>query len=334
MKIRKILMFAAVLSVSALLGGCSGVYDYEEPTRPDNSDLVTAETGEKNLKKVDTPKVVAKYKGDDPTLIEGSYFLSTNGFRAAKILVANNYFTYEPLANGTFDELNALTEPTNVHVTLYRDAARTDWSKRFSCFIYKIDEDYIYLGTAGHCTYDKSTLKYANLMFYDRKVIKLAMQDYKLGGEFLSNAGDYAMYRIPIEVIPESTLMNLRQACFSLDHVNAVKAGDTLFTGNIYAKNSKTDYDFESKVLTKDADATVTYYMENYPALKKDIYFITNRAAVSGQSGSGIFDKQGYVVACVSGEFHQSSSNTYGIFTALTKMDNLYREYKAEEAAE
>lgn len=311
-----------ILLTMTILSGCSS----KKLERPDNTDIVCIEEVQLSLENYERPEAVAELPKPDKTLIDPMFSLSTEAFPAVQVLSANDYFKYDLLSNENFDELDKITEPTNINVTLYRDSAYTDWSYKFSCFIYKIDSDYVYLGTAGHCIIRKNDITRAKITFYDRSEIYVSLDDYKKGAGFGSSDGDYAMYRFPTSAIPYELLLRLKEVSYDEAAMRAVKPGDTLYSGNIYAMSADKDYD---KVMTVyDSSSSIAKNsLANYNAYFNSNYFLTDTPLVNGQSGSAIFDQYGNLVAICSGG---SWNKKVGIYTVADKMDELYEAFKQD----
>lgn len=278
------------------------------------------------------PMVVEESVKPDKTLYNAMFFATVNYLPKTTVLIRNSYFTYDPLTKTDWNALDKLTEPTNVDIALYDDAERTVRRILESAFIYKIDDDYIYLGTAGHCIASKNRLKNAKIMFYDRKTYDVDLSDYRLGGKFESAEGDYAMYRFPTSSIPYEELVKLKEVCYSKDAIKNVKAGDVLYTGNIYAKKSSKDYDKKLTVVDESNDSYQFFVSsDDCKVITYSSYIICNEGTTKGQSGSAIFDKYGYAVATVSGSLRGSYKGTsykLGLYTKLSKLDSLYSKFQ------
>lgn len=330
--------FLLAVTASLLLCGCGAndkgavynlLFPQEELTAPDSSDVEGAKAFKSKLAPAVHPAFVPEMEKPDKTLINPMFSLSTEGFPVVSVLGKNNYFHYDLLTAPDFDALDKLTEPTNINVMLYRENY-SDWSVRFSGFVYKIDPDYVYIGTAGHCIDKSSNVKRAKVTFFDRSSIKVSLEEYILGGNFRDTVGDYAMYRFPTSALPYETLLKLKEVTFDEAAIEKVKPGDIIYSGNIYAKNSSEDYDRQCKVLDKSSDI-VKYYAGYFGYINSSSYFATDPPLTSGQSGSAIFDAYGNVVAICSGEMKDSKYAKMGIFTLASKIDDLYDQFQAQD---
>jgi len=283
------------------------------------------------LEKTEKPGFVEEPVKPDKTLYNPMVFASIDGFTKTNVLIKNSYFTYDLLTKTDWKALDELTEPTNISITLYNDFARTSWKYRESAFIYKIEEDYIYLGTAGHCAAKSSKyLKNAVIMLYDRTEINVDLSTCEIGGKFHSDVGDYAMFRIPTSSIPYDELVKLKQVTFSKSAVDNAKAGDYIYSGNIYAQNTKKDFD--KKVMILGEGHSLYENLVKVSSIQfSDAYYITEGYLVDGQSGSAMFDKYGNVVGTCSGMYgikKQGVTYKAGVFTKLTNIDKLYQKLK------
>ncbi len=305
-----------------MLCGCNS----KKPDRPDNTDVIGVEEVQLSLENYDRPEAVAPLPKPDKTLIDPMFSLSTESFPAIQVLGENDYFKYDLLKRNNFDKLDKITEPTNVSVTVYRDSDYTDWSFKFSCFIYKIDADYIYLGTAGHCIIKSSDLTRAKITFFDRSDIYISLTDYKKGAGFGSADGDYAMYRIPTAAVPYDLLLSLKEVSYDENAISAVKPGDILYSGNIYAKSPSEDYD-RTMTVYDQSTSIVEDSVANHKTFQNLNYILTDTPLIGGQSGSAIFDQYGNLVAICSGSSH---NRKVGIYTAADKIDELYEAFKEE----
>lgn len=320
-----------------LLTGCGSIvkvadfpvtYVSEAP-----ADTITSyEKHYSTLKVVEAPTYVKERTLPDKTLYNPMGFAAIDGFSKMNILVSNSYFTYDLLTKSDWGALDRLTEATNVNITLYDDAKRTTARILESGFIYKIDEDYMYIGTAGHCATDKKRLKNARVMFFDRKTFNVDLSDSVIGGKFNSKEGDYAMFRIPTSSIPYEELLKLKEVCYSKEAIKNVYTGDILYTGNIYAKGTSKDYDRKLPVIN-ESDPAYKYHVkyDSWKVITYDAYYVSNANCKKGQSGSAVFDKYGNAVACVSGGGSNKSNGityTLGVYTKLSKLDFLYDKLK------
>lgn len=298
-------------------------------TCPDDSELISVDSMIDSLTKIDKCQAVEEVKQADETLMDPMFSLSTAAFPVVQVLEENDYFKYDLLKEADYKALDKITEPTNVSVTVYSDNTYTKWSCQFSCFIYKIDPDYIYLGTAGHCIVPNSDRTRAVITFFDRTEVKASLADYQMGSKFGSTTGDYAMYRMETSKVPTSLLMKLKEVSYNEKAITNVKSGDVLYSGNIYARNKKVDYDKKMTVLNKAADPT--FYTGRIAYINSNAYFATNTPLVPGQSGSAVFDKYGNLVAICSGYAYASNHPAVGIYSLADKMDDMYDAFQKQD---
>lgn len=312
-------LFAIVLTC-----GCSAFqteqFYLEEYEAPITEGIVSATDAVDSITVIKEPIFVPKMTQE--RICNPLFFASTNLISEKAIVFKNTDFSYELLKKTDWDELDRITEPTNVSF------AAESWTG--SAFIYKIEEDYIYLGTAGHCapSYFGINSCDATFYFFDRKPVKVKLDTYEIGGQYWTTEGDYAMFRIPTSSLYISTLRHIKQVCYSKEAVDAVKRGDTIYSGNIWCQNRSEDFDRKIPVLgpgDKLYDWFRTY--SNYrKVMDCGEYFWSSVPLMRGQSGSAIFDRYGNVVGtCSAGT---ETGTTVGMYTKLHNLDDLYQKLK------
>lgn len=333
--LQKLFVGSILIFSVAAFSGCSLIqiapFQFTEASSPDTKELVSYEESLNRLPGIPHPVAVEEPKQPDKTLYNALSLASTSGLKPLNVLIGNSYFTYDSLEKNNLKAIDALTEATNVNMVFYSSEARTDWKMRCSGFVYRIDDDYIYIGTAGHCIAKKAYLKYATIMFADRVIYKVDLSDYKRIASFRSAKGDIAMYRIPVSAIPKDELLKLREVCWDKEMISAVKEGDVLYTGNIYAKNIRKDYDKNIPVVSTDNKWASTYINKyDYDWMANSNYILSTADTTSGQSGSAIFNQKGYAVALVSGyvKMRGDSSSVIGIYTTTAKLQELYDQFQ------
>jgi len=325
----RLFLLTTMLFSCSILAGCVGPFSYETTTNPDNSSVVTVEMTEAAMKILPEPTAVEEAEKPDKTLYNAMFFVGLNGLSKIRVLDGNDYFKYDLLETADTDALDKLTEPTNVNIQLYRDSERTSLAFYESGFVYDIDADYLYIGTAGHCINKADYMRNGEVRFFNREPIKLDLTDNIKYGGFESVSGDSAMIRVPVEQIPYETLLQLKEVCWSTDAVSAVKGGDTIYSGNIYAKKNEQDYDKSVKVYDK-GDQIITDGKAVFPFLGYDAYFIATSSLVAGQSGSALFDYKGNAVGLCSGYAYFYVSGTrydVGIYTKTDTMEKIKRQF-------
>lgn len=333
MKRVKIVFLTVLIMTACILSGCVGPFSYRHTENPDNSAVVTVEMAESSMTISQEPELVEEMEKPDKTLYNALFFVGLNGLSKVRVLDGNDYFKYELLDKADTDALDKLTEPTNINIELYRDEARTTLAFYESGFVYDIDADFLYIGTAGHCIAKADYMKCALVRFFDREPIKLDLTDNIKYGNFESSAGDAAMIRVPIDDIPYETLLKLKEVCWSKEAVNAVKGGDSIYSGNIYAKNNEKDYDKTIYVYDK-SNQIIADGKNVFPFIGYDAYFITDKGLVGGQSGSALFDSKGNAVALCSGYayfFVGGQRRDVGIFTKTSMMEELKQQFSEKE---
>lgn len=324
-------LFVTALLAASSLTGC-GLLSSSMVHEADYTEMVTLSSVEDSMTIIERPGIVEEIEKPDKTLYNSMFFMSTNALGAVNVLEENGYFNYDLLETEDFEELDRITEPTNISVIFYSNKNHSDWRIRFSCFIYKIEDDYIYLGTAGHCIANLEYARFAEITFFNRERVCTSMEEYKLGGNFSSRQGDYAMYRIKTADVPYDLLLQLKEATYDPEAVLAVSGGDTIYSGNIYCQHQDDDYDMKMIVYGEDSDAYKSY-TDYWSYLATGNYFITKGHLVSGQSGSAIFDRYGHVIGVCSGMASGGGYPEIGIMTAIHYMDELYQQFIEDDIA-
>lgn len=326
MKKTFLIRFGALALGLMLLTGCGQMFPKAEIPEVEFAERISTTDYKKTLTIAKEPVPVAEPEEADPSLYDPTAFASVNGFSQMKVLIRNDYFRYEPLAKGNFDKVDTITEPTNVDVRYFNKGLPDSNYGMFSCFVYQVDEDYVYLGTAGHCIVNMKKLSRFEVRFFDREVITVDTMDYVINASFKSTTGDYAMYRLPVDAIPKDTLLKLKQVCFDKKIAGGLKPGDEMYTGNIYARNIKKDFDRQFTILDT-GEGFIADVIKTWPWIGSKAYYIADKGTMGGQSGSALFDSRGYLVAIVSG--HGTwNKHPYGIYTKADKMDEMYQELK------
>lgn len=303
----KRIMISVLCAFSIIATGCGAKFEIQSTTPVDIKTSQAVSDYEKELNISTEPEYVASMEKPDKSLYEPVTFAATKGFPEIKLLVANDFFLYEPLEGASFSQIDAITEPTNISVRFY-PYGYSEGAGKFSCFVYRVDEDYVYLGTAGHCIVEKNGRDNCEIIFYDRTKMRISLDEYRLGNKYTSVKGDYAMYRIPTDAIPREVLIKLKQVQFAPDKIDDVTYDSTIYTGNIYAQKNTRDYDKEMPVM----NPSTTYagdVINTWSWIGSDMYFVVSGALVAGQSGSAFFDSQGYLVGIASGTGHWNGNN-------------------------
>ncbi len=324
MKLLKLFGSVCILTGAMLVTGCVTDFTVETPEIIAESENESVSSFEKSLNISEKPAEVAMLVKPDKSIYNPMTFEATVGFSEIYVLNSNDFFSYDVPENSNFKTIDSVTEPTNISVRYYPYGYDSS-NGCFSCFVYKIDDEYIYLGTAGHCVVKESDRKNCEISFFDRSKVRLSLQEYKMGHNFKDTRGDYAMYRIPTDIIPRDVLVKLKTVKFDVDHISTVKNNDIIYTGNIYARNPAKDYEKEMQVLpSKGSFAEEVINQWNW--IGSDKYFVVSGSLVGGQSGSAFFDKEGYLVGIASGTGTWNGSK-YSIVSKAQSMEELYQSF-------
>ncbi|MBQ0043125.1 MAG: hypothetical protein KBS85_07425 [Lachnospiraceae bacterium] len=218
----------------------------------------------------------------------------------------HNYFTYEPLSEGNLDEAIKLTTPTEVDLASPKGFA--------SAYIYDITPDYIIMLTAKHCT---KLLQNLDIMFYDD------VTSYGLNPDYIScKKADLAMFVIPTNAVPVTTLLNLREVYIDDEVVNETRKGDTVFACTLNWKAGEKDIFTPMEVYAVDVPEYDGSINVGYMML------VTERGTVGGQSGSGVFDLKGRLIGTVEGARRRVNGSDigkwFGVQDSITNLTELF----------
>lgn len=218
----------------------------------------------------------------------------------------HNYFTYEPLSEGNLDEAIKLTTPTEVDLASPKGFA--------SAYIYDITPDYIIMLTAKHCT---KLLQNLDIMFYDD------VTSYGLNPDYIScKKADLAMFVIPTNAVPVTTLLNLREVYIDDEVVNETRKGDTVFACTLNWKAGVKDIFTPMEVYAVDVPEYDGSINVGYMML------VTERGTVGGQSGSGVFDLKGRLIGTVEGARRRVNGSDigkwFGVQDSITNLTELF----------
>lgn len=324
MKLVKLFGSTCALTVAMLFAGCATDFSVYTPEIIEESGNLSVYDFERGLDISEKPVKVLPMKEPDKSIYNPMTFGATSGFSEIYVLNSNDFFSYDVPEEATFKTIDSITEPTNISVRYYPygyDAA----NGCFSCFVYKIDDEYIYLGTAGHCIVKEADRKNCEISFFDRSKIRLTLSEYKMGHNYTDVRGDYAMYRIPTELVPRDVLVKLKTVKFDADHISTVKINDIIYTGNIYAKNPSKDFEKEMTVLPTKENY-VADVVSRWNWIGSDKYFVVSGSLIGGQSGSAFFDKEGYLVGIASGTGTWYDQK-YSIITKAQNMEEVYQSF-------
>lgn len=308
----KTFILSTVITIITAIALITGTNSFWFPTNgiatPDSASL--AKYSELGVS--ERPNAVDAPAKADPMEMDAMFSLSTSAFPSIQLMSENGIFSYtQSDARANLDEC---VNPTNISV-------RCENSERWVAFsgcIYRIDYDYIYIATAGHCILRdcSSLLSNAEIVFFDRTVINADLSEYRFGANYSKSYGDYGMYRIPTSAVPYSTLVNLREVNIDETVIDSLEYGDSLYTGNINVNDRSVDYNIDTSVIGDCYDW----------GFSTEFYFYTDDDLFQGMSGSAIFDMNGNLVGVCSG-----GGGDVGIWQRADRFDELYQSFIDED---
>ena len=245
-------------------------------------------------------------------------------------LLDADYFTYELLEECDGEKAAELMYPCQV-------AFRTS-SFSGSGFIYAIDEEYIYIGTMGHCipsNYQTSTI---DMWFYNptydssmahnsvRRCVE-GIQIEECVKKYTYNGEDRGMMKISIDQIPMDVLIYLKEV--NKTNANNISTENGIYTDTIYvARDMYTGvYKKELHVFDK-VGADYDYMLDYFPYYRNsEVWLLTNETGVSGQSGSLLYDGYGNPIASLSGDIYYNGKGI-GRHVWFSLFEEIYNELK------
>lgn len=199
------------------------------------------------------------------------------------VLTDYDYFSYDLLPEGNEDEekLKELVAPSLIQLSLFNSEGQSFSSG----FIYRIEEDFIYCITAGHCY--EMLENGGKIMFFNGETVKNSAS----GPEYaLSDDADLCVFRIQTEAVPEELLYQLKQADISTDW-EELEENQPLYAYCANFMSKKGNGYFEKLYRTGQYDDILRADAE--PLL--DSSFLLGGRIVGGVSGSPAFDARGRV---------------------------------------
>lgn len=203
------------------------------------------------------------------------------------ILCNYDYFSYQPLAEGNYDDMLALIEPClfDMWKGLTQKQIEQGYTGQYSGsgFIMDITPDYIYAITDEHCVKDMHDR--TNFIFFNRYQLSdceyESITTYKMKGY----GGDASLFCMNVYAIPSTTLLKLKKASISQEPYDALENGQQVVA---YAKFWKSKDD---RITTHKVTNTNGFY-ERWPGK----LLLTTSGFKPGMSGTGVFDMKGNLV--------------------------------------
>lgn len=248
-----------------------------------------------------------------------------------KLFVADA-FNYELLEEADWDKAAEMMYPCQIALM------RTN--SRGSGFIYKIDEDYIYIGTMGHCVSANSKGSTIDICFYNPTYdSKMARSSTKRTIEGLKIVDcirvygdeDKAMFIVSRDQIPNDVLIYLKEV--NKTNENNVSLTNGIYTDTMYVAKDMYKAQFKkSFTVFNKTGADYEYLLNYYPKYKNsEVWLLTNEGGVSGQSGSLLYDGYGNPVASLSGRMYYGDA-VIGRHVLFNRFPEMYEKLRANLA--
>lgn len=208
-----------------------------------------------------------------------SYELTDEEFA---ILNEYAYFSYEPLEEPNLDSALAIVTPSLVNLK-YNFAGGYIAG---SGFIYRIDEDYIYIVSCNHVIKDMNGP--VEIMFDDSSAY--VAEEYVTDSIVMGNDMECAMFRIPSEDIPYEVILEIKEVNVNPDIYSRLTLSEELFAYSGHFINGSGRY---CTVYLRDIDVSFASDAEHCVE--------TSHAVVHGMSGCPLFDEYGQLVGVTDG---------------------------------
>ncbi|MDD6157645.1 MAG: DUF5011 domain-containing protein [Lachnospiraceae bacterium] len=194
-------------------------------------------------------------------------------------LCEQGFFCYEPLEEPDYDQSLELVRPTLINL-------RTE-NFGGSGFIVEIGPEYIYCISVEHVT--RNLKEETNIVFYDDAIVNTTIDYVRL-----ASSNEIVLFRIPTEIVPHDTLVNLKQISVDLDIYSKLKSGEPLI--ECCANWGFGFDDVIKKVTLKKITESVSFKGYDYT----NTCIETTRGAKHGMSGTAMVDYRGNLVGVVS----------------------------------
>ncbi len=244
----------------------------------------------------------------------GDYYLTEE---EKGLLCGYSYFSYDALETYDYEEAVSLVEPTLVN--MIERFGNSGYSAG-SGFIYKIDEDYVYICTCVHVIQELDSN--IEIMFCDKDstCIYTDRPDYYV----LSPENEIAMFCVKTDDIPAEALVELREIYCDEDVYDDLERGQEIvaYSGHWLNKNPEI-----SKMKIEYLNAKFLDDAQN--CLK------TTHNVKAGMSGTAVFDEKGRLVGVVEGylsywDFVQGKYVYSAYQMRIQGLNDLYERAKAE----
>lgn len=227
------------------------------------------------------------------------------------ILINNGYFKYELLeeTNTDKDRVVELVKPISINLTkIYSPKQKGSGS----AFIYKIENDYIYVLSVEHVLDGMN--ENIELTFFDDVSIHTNLEYAHLGSH-----SELTLFRIKTNEIPKDTLFALKEAYIDTEYYNSIEVGTPLLE---FIENYGFYPDFRRVLKTV---SLINVNEPNHPDMNFSYPALaTTRNAFSGMSGGPLIDYQGRVLGAAS---YISRLNGKDYFMKLDTLDELIEKF-------
>jgi len=231
------------------------------------------------------------------------------------ILNEYDYFSYEILEEDNYDAMIEMVKPTLVNLLRrYSDGSYTFGSG----YVYKVDNDYIYIGTVEHVI--SKMISTVEFMFCDDEESIISIEVY--GFERVDEYSETSLIKIPISSLPARVLLDLKQVYVDEAVYEEMTVGQEIVAYSGHWKNSTPTI---RKVYVKRMD-------EQF--LDDSVHcIVTSHNTKGGMSGCPLFDLRGRMVALCEGYWGRFNYDIYayeyeGYQQRIDGINDLYERMK------
>ncbi len=242
-------------------------------------------------------------KNETITIRVGKFKKNSFGFdntpENLKLLVDSGYFKYEPLIDNT--DMKAVIDYTQYASFGIKD--KNAWGAEG--LIFRITENYIYFMTAIHCDFKKYSLTH----FVDYRG-HITIVDLPKITIIKSPTDDLEIGKIPVSEFKLSDLLTYKEVLVDLDLYEKMNIGDKVVV------NSQA-FGYKSFQTLKDISTigSIVYFdvntIEDYTYKHNYHYLMASKASKPGQSGSPVFNSNGFLVGVCRGVFSYPAKKIY-----------------------
>lgn len=204
-----------------------------------------------------------------------------------------DYYSYDVLENDDYDMMLETVRPTLVNLLKRNAGGGYSFG---SGFIYKVDSDFVYIGTVDHVISEMITT--IELMFCDDEDTILNVS--VTGCERVDSSSETAMFKIPVSEIPASVLLDVKQVYVDENIYDEIEIGQEIVAYSGHWSNTTPTI----------RDLYVKRMDEQF--LEDSVHcIVTTHNTKGGMSGCPIFDLRGKLVAICEGYWGRYNYDTY-----------------------